>query len=148
VNTRMLSLIAVLSVSCNSLGSPTAPDGQVQLSTAYGLVSVWSDGSTYNLDTIKNSLERGQRRALAQRIDVPNLNGLTVAIYRKQVWAGVDSVGAYNESEDVVMVLAGVEEVVDHELQHRAAWKLGHHGPCFTLQDHSPGYRLDCSERP
>ena len=144
---EVLSLLAVLAfAACSS--SPTDPGApELSLQTAFGAVTVWSDGSDYDLGDLRAALERGQRRALAQRSDVASLSGLKVAIYRQQVWGGVDSVGAYDSNEDVVLILADVEEVAEHELQHRAAWKLGHRDECYRLQDHSPGFDLHCEAR-
>jgi hypothetical protein len=41
----------------------------------------------------------------------------------------------------------GIENVLDHELQHRFCHQLGHSGSCCTLQDHPGGFDLSCQPR-
>lgn len=135
--------VAALVIGCSG-NSPTEPNGTAHVVTKYGTISVWSDGSSYNQAAIVRSLEAGYERAVAQVGRLPTLDGIMVAVYKRQVWTGVPSVGAYSSDTSTIFVLAGVEEVCDHEVQHWAAWKLGLRGDCYWLQDHRPGYDLNC----
>jgi hypothetical protein len=144
-------VLLILLAGCHGL-STTAPETDVRIATAYGTVGVWSDGATYDVGKIRSALERGQERALAQRSDVSSLEGATVAIWSKGVPVGTGQydgeVGSYDSMDDSMSGLQGVEEVFEHEVQHRASWKLGERGECFNLQDHSPGFDLNCGSRP
>lgn len=129
-------------------GTPTEPDGVYMLATAYGTVTVTTPQAAIemaDMQVLRRSLERGQERALRQR-QVPSLDGLRVAVWSSASWpCGTQAHGCYTSQDDTAHAFVGVQNVVEHEVQHRQAWKLGHRGDCYTLQDHWPvGYDLAC----
>lgn len=139
--------LAACSGSGRSAG-PTATSGpQATLSTAYGTVTVYTNGNPFDAGRAAEAIEAGYARARAQvgsRVDTIRLDGMAVSV-QPGVFSG--AVGEYHSSRDLIEMAQGVENVLNHELQHRFCHKLGLSGACCTYQDHAGGYDLQCKPR-
>ena len=124
---------------------PTASAGpQATFSTAYGTVTVYTNGHPFDAGRAAEAIEAGYARARAQvgsRVDSIRLDGMAVSV---QPGAFSGAVGEYHANRDLVDIAQGVENVLNHELQHRFCHKLGLSGSCCTYQDHAGGYDLQC----
>jgi hypothetical protein len=143
-------LVATLGLgACSSGGgggaSPTAAEGpQATLATAYGTVTVLTNGNPFDAGRALQAIDAGYAKARTQvgsRIDSVRLDGMAISV-KPGVFNG--AVGQYHPNSDLVDVAQGVENVITHELQHRFCHRLGNSGSCCTLQDHSGGFNLAC----
>lgn len=145
-----LAIAGVFLASCH--GSPTEPQGVVlTMQTHWGPVTVVTNGYSFNEFEAQMALVRGYDRARAQigpAADAIRLDGLRVSVQGPAWSDSLRAVGVYVADDDEIGMLEGVERVLDHEVQHRFAYKLGKRGECFRLQDHSPGYDLHCGRMP
>src|SRR5437764_1699061 len=120
--------------------SPTAPAGpQATLATAYGTVTVFTQGNDFDPNRATAAIEAGYARARAQvgsRIDSVSLDGMSVQVAPGTFGGEYNAVGQYFTDSDTVEMAKGVENVLTHELQHRFCHKLGYSGDCCTYQDH------------
>lgn len=144
------TVIATLTLAACSGGGgraagPTAPTGpQATLATSYGTVTIFTNGHPFDANRALAAIDAGYARARTQvggKADQVSLDGMAISM---QPGTFNGAVGQYHPDSDLVEVALGVENVINHELQHRFCHRLGHSGDCCTYQDHSGGYDLSC----
>ena len=140
-----LTTLAVAGCSGSSGRAPTAAGGpEATIATAYGTITVYTNGHAFDPDRAVAAIEAGYAKARTQigsRADGVRLDGLGISV-QPGVFRG--AVGQYHPERDLVDMAQGVENVITHELQHRFCHKLGRSGDCCTYQDHSGGFDLQC----
>ena len=151
----LLSLGLLLSFGCSgSASSPTAPPAptgtQSMVTTQWGSLSVQSGSCTsVDLELLEESIDRAYARARETKgalIDSVRLDGLVAVGVANLDCGGVAAAGCYTFKKDRIQFRCGVENVMEHELQHRFCDRLD--CPCdCRLVDHSPGYDLNCRWR-
>jgi len=151
----LLPIGLLLTFGCSgSSSSPTAPPAptgtQSTVTTQWGSVSVQSGSCTsVDLDLLAGSIDRAYSRAREIKgalIDSVRLDGLVAEGVANLDCGGVAAAGCYTFKKDRIQFRCGVENVMEHELQHRFCDRLD--CPCdCKLVDHSPGYDLNCGSR-
>jgi hypothetical protein len=150
---RLVSALALTATfaACSGSGggkSPSAASGpQATIATAYGTVTIYTNGHAFDPTRAVAAIEAGYDRARQQvgsRVDNVRVDGMGISV-QPGVFRG--AVGQYHTDRDLVEVAQGVENVLTHELQHRFCHKLGRSGDCCTYQDHSGGFDLQCQPR-
>lgn len=144
----VIMLLAVPAVGCSggSATSPTAPTGDgsvVSLATPWGTIPVQTGGLWCDPEEALASIEEGYekaRRQLGGAADAIRLDGYRIVIMPEDWHLNGEHVRDRRE----LRVRAGVERVLEHELQHLFAWELGRSGDCRTYQDHPGGFDLLC----
>jgi hypothetical protein len=147
---RFLPVVLALTVAGCSGGSggPTSPTGPSEgptavLSTQWGEVVVETNGYPVDFDRALQSVIVGYDRGRSQvgsRIDGIRLDGYRLTVMPADWGLNGEHVRAARE----IRMRAGVENVLEHELQHMFAWELDRFSDCKTYQDHTPGYDLLC----
>jgi len=127
--------------------SPTAPsEGPAAvLSTQWGNVVIETGGFPVDFDKALDSVIDGYDRARSQigsRADGFRLDGYTIRVMPPS-W---ELNGQHLRGSREILMRAGVERVLAHELQHMFAWELGRFTDCKTYQDHPRGYDLLCRQ--
>lgn len=148
-----LTLVLVLALAACSGGSggptsPTDPSGgagmTASLSTQWGELVFETGGHPVDFDRALQSISEGYGKARAQvgsRADGFRLDGYRVRVMP----ASWELNGQHLRSSREIRMRAGVESVLEHELQHVFAWELERFGECKTYQDHRGGYDLHCN---
>lgn len=145
----VLLSIAACSGGSGGPSSPTAPSVAATsvLSTQWGDLQVEANGYAFDLDRARSSIaagyERG-RRQMGGEIDQVWLSGYHVTVMPPD-W---ELAGQHLRENREIRVRAGVENVLEHEVQHLFAWELGRFSDCRTYQDHAGGYDLHCGRLP
>lgn len=151
---RILPSLLVLALAACSggsggsggLSSPTAPTLETAsvLSTRWGDLPVQTNGYAVDLDRARASIEEGYakaRRQIGSEVDRLWLGGYRITVMPPQ-W---ERNGQHLRDAREIRIRAGVENVLEHELQHLFAWELGRFSDCRVLQDHPGGYDLHCN---
>lgn len=128
--------------------SPTDPSGgagmTASLSTQWGVLEFQTNGHAVDFDRALRSVTQGYDKSRAQigsQADGIRLDGYRVTVMP----ASWELNGQHLRSSREIRMRAGVENVLEHELQHLFAWELGRYGDCKTLQDHPGGFDLHCN---
>ncbi len=146
-----LTLIPTLGLAACSGGSggpasPTDPGTggpTAALSTQWGELVFQTNGHPVDFDRALQSVIEGYDKA-RQQIG-PRADGFRLDGYRVTVMpASWELNGQHLRSSREIRMRAGVEGVLEHELQHVFAWELDRHNDCKTYQDHPGGYDLEC----
>lgn len=144
-----VALVALVAGGCSggsgASASPTVPDAPTsfQLNTQWGSVAVLTNGHEVDLDRALASLEAGYAKARRQIGD--EADRISLAGYRIEVMPeSWELNGEHLRSERKILMRAGIEHVLEHELQHLFAWELSRPSTCRTYQDHAGGYDLHC----
>lgn len=140
---------ALTSCSGGSSSSPTDPgDGGgsgpvLALSTSWGDVTIDTGGHPFDpgraLASIEYGYEKG-RRQVGGAIDGVRLDAYRITIMP----ADWNLNGEHLRDRREIRMRVGIENVLEHELQHLFAWELDRPGDCRTYQDHPNGYDLHC----
>lgn len=141
--------LAACSGGSGGPSSPTDPSGAggltASLSTPWGVLEFDTQGHPVDFDRALRSVTGGFDKARAQigsRAD-----GFRVDGYRVKVMpASWELNGQHLRSSREIRMRAGVESVLEHELQHMFAWELDRFGDCKSYQDHPGGYDLHCDK--
>lgn len=145
-------LCATLALGACSGGSgpssPTDPGGDstsvLTLPTSWGDVPVVTGGHEFDPGRALASIEEGYAKARAQV--GTNIDGIRLDQYRITVmpedW---ELNGQHLRDRREIRMRLGVENVLEHELQHFFAWELGRFSDCRTYQDHPNGFDLHCA---
>lgn len=129
-------------------GSPTDPGGDptsvLTLSTSWGDVAVATGGHAFDPGRALASIEEGYAKArdqVGERVD-----GIRLDPYRITIMpADWELNGQHLRDRREIRMRVGVENVLEHELQHFFAWELGRFSDCRTYQDHPNGFDLHCA---
>jgi len=138
--------LAACSGGSGGAASPTDPGTggpAAALSTWWGELVFEAHGHPVDFDRALQSVIEGYDKARAQigpRADGFRLDGYRVTVM-PPTW---ELNGQHLRSSREIRMRAGVEDVLEHELQHVFAWELGRHSECRTYQDHPGGYDLAC----
>lgn len=130
-------------------GSPTDPGGGgstsvLTLSTSWGDVAIVTDGHPFDPGRALASIEHGYAKAREQIGD--EVDRYRIDQYRITVMpADWELNGQHLRDRREIRVRAGIENVLEHELQHFFAWELDRFSDCRTYQDHPQGFDLHCS---
>jgi hypothetical protein len=146
-----LTLVLALGLAACSGGSggsssPTDPGAggpSASLSTQWGELVFQTQGHAVDFDRALQSVTEGYDKARAQigaRADGLRLDGYRVTVMP----ASWELNGQHLRSTREIRMRAGVENVLEHELQHLFAWELDRHNDCKTYQDHPGGFDLSC----
>lgn len=153
---RLGSLVLVLTLFAGACsggsggsGSPTDPAGSsmASLSTQWGELAFRTNGYPVDFDRALGSLVQGYDKGRSQigaRVDQLRLDHYVVTVMPPD-W-GLN--GQHVRDAREIRIRAGVEQVLEHELQHMFAWELGRFVDCKTLQDHPHGFDLNCKRLP
>lgn len=148
-STLILTLaLAACSGGSGGSSSPTDPGPgapSASLSTQWGELVFQTQGHAVDFDRALRSVTEGYDRARAQigvRADGLRLDGYRVTVMP----ASWELNGQHLRSTREIRMRAGVENVLEHELQHVFAWELDRHNDCKTYQDHEGGYDLHCRQ--
>jgi predicted metal-dependent phosphoesterase TrpH len=127
---------------------PTDPGGDstsvFTLPTSWGDVAVVIGGHEFDPGRALASIEEGYAKARAQmgtRIDGIRLDEYRIIIMPED-W---ELQGQHLRDRREIRMRLGVENVLEHELQHFFAWELGRFSDCRTFQDHPNGFDLHCA---
>ena len=126
--------------------SPTAPalEAAPMLSTQWGELTVQSNGYIVDLARARASIEEGYakaRRQIGSEADRMWLAGYRITVMPPDWHLN----GQHLRDQREIRIRAGVENVLEHELQHLFAWELGRFSECRTYQDHPGGFDLLCN---
>lgn len=129
---RPATLAACLFLAACDTAGPTAPDSWA-VATKHGTVYVDPAADPV---AVAHHLEAGFARARTrtqhpERVDDVTAEGLIVVVNPRLTGRAS---GAYRVS--IIEIAPGVERVMDHEVQHLIADRLGIRGPCLEWQDH------------
>lgn len=147
-STLILTLaLAACSGGSGGSSSPTDPSGSpaATLSTQWGELVFETNGQAVSFDRALHSVTEGYDKARAQigpRADGIRLDGYQVTVMP----ASWELNGQHLRSSREIRMRAGVENVLEHELQHVFAWELDRFADCKTYQDHPGGYDLNCGK--
>lgn len=148
VTTLSLTLaLAACSGGSGGPASPTDPGGgpAASLSTQWGELVFESNGHAVDFDRALQSVIEGYDKARSQV--GPRADGFRLDGYRVTVMpASWELNGQHLRSSREIRMRVGVENVLEHELQHVFAWELDRFSECRTYQDHSGGYDLHCNK--
>lgn len=130
----------------SGLSSPTAPTtaSASVLSTQWGDLSIQANGYSIDLDRARASIQQGYdkgRRQIGSEIDQLWLAGYRITVMPPH-W---ELNGQHLRDAREIRIRAGVENVLEHEIQHFFAWELGRFSECRTFQDHPGGFDLRCT---
>lgn len=151
---RSLAILALVfaltGCSGGSSSSPTDPgDGGgsgpvLALSTSWGDVTVDTGGQPFDPGRALASIEDGY--AKARRQVGGEVDGIRIDSYRITIMpADWNLNGQHLRDRREIRMRVGIENVLEHELQHLFAWELGRHSECRTYQDHPNGFDLHCA---
>lgn len=147
------SLLALTLAACSGgsggsggLSSPTAPAIETApvLSTPWGDLAVETQGYAVDLGRALASIEEGYakgRRQIGSEVDRLRLGSYRITVMPPH-W---ELNGQHVRDAREIRIRAGVENVLEHELQHLFAWELGRFSECRVQQDHPGGYDLHCN---
>lgn len=146
----ILSLtFAAVACSGGSSSSPTDPAGGggggpvLALSTSWGDVTVDTGGHPFDPGRALASIEQGYGKA--RRQVGGEIDGVRLDAYRITIMPADWSLnGQHLRDQREIRMRVGVENVLEHELQHLFAWELGRFSECRTYQDHPDGFDLHC----
>lgn len=129
--------------------SPTAPAGgpAVALATEWGELVVRTHGHPVDLDRAYASVVAGfdkGRSQIGPRVDRFRLDGYVVDV-KPPDWG---LAGEHVRDRREIRMRAGVEHVLEHEIQHFLAWELDRFAECKAYQDHAGGFDLHCRPLP
>lgn len=149
--------IALLgTVACGGSGgggdrapSPTglsAVNGTV--STQWGTMQVTSEVGEPDWGKLQVSADQAISRIASQN-RYTTFGDVRVVVSNECSGGGQQCYGRYYPESKTIVALTGYENVIEHELQHHACHDLGLDnvlgGECCRLQDHHPGYDLNCN---
>lgn len=144
----LVLVLAVAGCSGGSASTPTAPSGAdsgpvMALSTSWGDITIDTQGRPVDVGRLLASIEDGYgkgRRQIGDEIDRFRLDSYRITVMPAD-W-GLN--GEHLRDRREIRMRTGVENVLEHELQHLFAWELGRFGDCRTYQDHPGGFDLTC----
>lgn len=141
----LLTVAAGCSGGSGASAGPTAPGApeMLRLDTRWGSVAVVPNGHDVDLHRALASLEAGYEKArqqIGERADELSIAGYRIEVMPES-W---DLNGEHLRDQRKILMRAGVEHVLEHELQHLFAWELSRPSTCRTYQDHAGGYDLHC----
>ncbi len=141
--------LAATGCSGGSSSSPTDPgDGGgsgpvLALSTSWGDVTIDTGGHPFDPGRALASIEEGYEKARRQVGGA--IDGVRLDAYRITIMPADWSLnGQHLRDRREIRMRVGVENVLEHELQHLFAWELDRFGDCRTYQDHPNGFDLHC----
>lgn len=125
--------------------SPTGPAGgpAASLSTQWGELVFETNGYPVDFDRALGSIVQGYDKGRVQigsDVDRLRLDGYRVTVMPPS-W---ELNGQHVRSAREFRIRSGVEQVLEHELQHLFAWELDRYSDCKTFQDHPNGFDLHC----
>lgn len=135
------SLVALLLLACDTAG-PTAPDSWA-VGTKHGTIYVDPAANVFHVAMyLESGFARAKTRTLRpERVDDVTAEGMIFVV--NPLIAGKYN-GVYRVS--IIEMAPGMERVVDHEVQHLIADRLGIRGACLEWQDHGePGSPGSCN---
>lgn len=148
--TILTLVFALTGCSGGSSSSPTDPgDGGgagpvLALSTSWGDVTVDTGGHPFDPGRALASIEEGYGKA--RRQVGGEVDGIRIDSYRITIMpADWNLNGEHLRDRREIRMRVGIENVLEHELQHLFAWELGRHSECRTYQDHPNGFDLHCA---
>lgn len=145
-STVLLVVVVGCSGGAGGPASPTSPSpgATVSLATEWGDLVVQTHGYPVDFDRALASVAEGYakgRRQIGSAIDQLRLDGYVLTVMPPD-W---ELNGQHVRDGREIRMRAGVEAVLEHELQHLFAWELGRFTDCKVYQDHPAGFDLHCN---
>ncbi len=136
----MLGVLLCIVVFLFSCTSPTS----VQIETIETKLGTFQLFGLMSPSAARSAINEGVDRGIRQVPRVAQLGRIAWEIYSMPESWDCDCVGYVDLGHKKIYMREGYERVLEHEIQHILAFKLGRSRECVALQDHPGGFDLMC----